>query len=186
VTKNELLEAGVNLVLNWCLLNQVTPPRLTIYDEGKPTFGTCAYYRNNIIYIWPNSCASVGRAGRQWSYPGYTVDRTPYGVLAHELGHHSDLQHGKKGGTLSHLWLEETKEKPISGYCPNPNEWYAEMFRLFLTNPDLLRILRPKTFERFLSKWPNTVEWRRWEIVLVDSERHLTAVRNKIKVLNKV
>ena len=182
--KKQLLSDGKSLIGKWCVAHLLPIPKIVTYD-GKPTFATCAYYRDNTIHIWPKACAAVGRAGQQWSYPGYTVDRTPYGVLAHETGHYSDKAHGTKGGTFSHIWIRETEEEAISGYCPNSNEWYAEMFRVFLTNPDLLKILRPKTFAKFFQRWPIHIETRGWEEVLAGSPRHIRAVRNKITALGR-
>jgi hypothetical protein len=39
-----------------------------------------------------------------------------------------------------------TREERVSSYCPNDAEWFAEIFRVFVTNPDLLCRLRPKTY----------------------------------------
>ncbi len=50
-------------------------------DEWR--FNVCAYYRANTTTICVKKCAGIGYAGQQWSYPGYTVDRTPYGVNSH-------------------------------------------------------------------------------------------------------
>jgi hypothetical protein len=72
----------------------------------------------------------------------------------------------------------ETKEAPISGYAPNVNEWFAEIFRLFVTNPDLLRLLRPKMYERLKDRF-KIVEDRPWDQI-VTMERQRNAARNKI------
>jgi hypothetical protein len=145
--KDQLLQAGIAHMDRWCVLNKVIPPEVLVYKEGPPEFGVCAYYRPYAIRIWVYSCASIGTSGRQWSFPGYTVDRTPYGVIAHELAHHLDGAEGAAGGHFGRVWAAKTREAPISGYAPNYNEWFAEMFRVYVTNPDLLRRLRPKTFE---------------------------------------
>lgn len=80
---------GRERVTAFCQANQIKPPRIVESDDPQ-NFAQCAYYRDGVIYIHVPSCAQIGRAGRQWSYPGYSVDRTPFGVLAHELGHHVD------------------------------------------------------------------------------------------------
>jgi hypothetical protein len=179
-TKQQLFELGLHHIRTWCELNSVTCPEVRQHD-GVPTFSTCAYYRNDVIDIWVNSCASVGLAGRSWSYPGYVVDRTPYGVLAHELGHHVDAQHGPRGGFRSHVW-RPLDGSPMTGYCPNDNEWFAEIFRLFVTNPDLFQRLRPRIQDLFFGDWPHRAEIRSWVAVLTDSARHIRAAENKIKV----
>ncbi len=179
MTKDELFEAGRLHMLRWCDLNAVTPPRIETHS-GKPDFGVCAYYRDSVIHIWIGSCAAPGLAGRAWSWHGYVVDRTPYGVLAHELGHHVEKAHGPHGGFRSHVWrpLDAT---PLTGYCPNDNEWFAEMFRLFVTNPDLFAILRPKVAGLFFGDWRARAESRRWQDVLAESPRHLNATINRIR-----
>jgi len=147
---------------------------------NRPDFGVCAYYRDNTIFIWPNACALIGVAGRSWSYPGYVVDRTPYGVLAHELGHHTEGAHGTQGGIVAKAWRHETGEAPLTGYCPNDNEWFAEIFRLFVTNPELLSLLRPKMYVLLNKRWPNHAEHRLWNQVLASAPRQIKAAQNKI------
>lgn len=38
----------------------------------------------------------------------------------------------------------------ITSYAPNAMEWFAEIFRLFVTNPDLLKLIRPKAYKAIL------------------------------------
>lgn len=183
-TKGELFNRGVEHVAKWCELNGVTPPSIELADRDTNhdprDFGTCAYYRDGVIVINVAACAAIGRAGPAWSYPGYIVDRTPYGVLAHELGHHVDNQHGPAGGVRSHLW-RPLDAAPLTGYCPNDNEWFAELFRLFVTNPDLFKRVRPKICDLFFNEWPHRAEPCDWGCVLGMSERHCRAAENKIR-----
>lgn len=179
MTKGQLLFDGEIRVVQWCKKNGISPPVVEVHSIGKCPFGVCAYYRDGKIDIWPGMCAAVGTAGRQWSYPGYVVDRTPFGVLAHELGHHVDGQHGAAGGNLSHEWRPIDPE-PLTGYCPNDNEWFAEIFRLFVTNPDLLASVRPRVFRLFDRQW-NSVESRDWRTVLYGADRQIHAAENKIR-----
>jgi hypothetical protein len=183
VTKDELFEVGLEHITNWCRANGVAPPRVETHT-GAPDFGVCAYYRDGVIHIWIKSCAALGRTGRIWSWPGYVVDRTPYGVLAHELGHHVDWQHGPRGGYRSHVW-RPLDAKPLTGYCPNDNEWFAELFRLFVTNPDLFAHVRPQLADLFFGEWHYKVELRPWRAVLAGSPRHVAAAENKIKAARK-
>lgn len=178
MTKQDLFWLGVERVNEWCAVNSVPAPQIRADWFGRCDFGTCAYYRSGVIDIWPNMCAAIGTSGRQWSYPGYCVDRTPFGVLAHELGHHVDHAHGAAGGTLSHLW-RSIDPMPLTSYCPNDNEWFAELFRLFVTNPDLLRVVRPKVWPLFDSSWAS-VEARSWSEVLSPAPRQLAAAHNRI------
>ena len=178
MTKAEMLSLGKQLIQAWCEANCIKPPYVLEHWKGKCDFGVCAYYRNGTIEIWPHMCAATGTAGRQWSYPGYVVDRTPFGVLAHELGHHVDGQHGAAGGILSHRW-RPIDPKPLTSYCPNDNEWFAELFRLFVTNPNLLRNVRPIAWQLFSRQWAS-VETRKWNDVLASAPRQLQAARNRI------
>ena len=75
--------------------------------------------------------------------------------------------------------------KALTGYCPNDNEWFAELFRLFVTNPDLFRHLRPKIADLFAAEWPWPAELRPWQEVLADSPRHINAAENKLLVAGK-
>jgi hypothetical protein len=177
--KDALLEQGKALIDRWCVVNKTIPPEVLVYRNQAPEFGVCAYYRSNVIHIWVDACAGLGKAGRQWSYPGYSTDRTPYGVLAHELAHHVDHAHGAAGGTHGRAWTIATGERPLTSYCPNNNEWFAEMFRLFVTNPDLLRRLRPKTHELMLTKW-KVAEERLWPEVLRGADRQIAVVLKRI------
>jgi len=178
VTKTELFNAGKARMTEWCVANAVPVP--TVLETEEPTdYDTCAFYRSNTIYIWVPACAAIGHAGMAWSYPGYVVDRTPYGVLLHELGHHVEKAHGARGGIVAASWLHQTGEKPITSYAPNPNEWFAEIFRLWVANPDLLRKIRPKVAALLDARW-KTVEPRSFEEVLAKVPRQLQAARNKI------
>lgn len=169
--RQQLFEKGSALVARWCDANGMSTPKI-IVSPNERCFGTCAYYRNGTIKIWVELCARPGTAGRQWSWPGYSVDRTPYGVLCHELGHHAD--HG-----LSYGIRREADEKPLTSYAPNDAEWFAEMFRLFVTNPTLLKGLRPRTFRELHKRWV-TVEHRSWRSVLKGAERQLAVTARRL------
>lgn len=210
MTKRQLFERGKVHVHSWCALNKVEEPEVVESDDPR-TFDTCAYYRDDVITICVNACAAEGHAGRMWSYPGYAVDRTPYGVLAHELGHHVDKAHGTRGGTHSkeifealcdpndvneakltvaaggdpdfyrtQLEVNAAHVAPISGYADNVLEWFAELFRLFVTNPDLLRVLRPNVYAKMKELWPAHAEERSWERVLAMAPRQMQAAQNKV------
>lgn len=155
--KHALLNAGITLVQGFCAINSLPIPETFPRRADQWRFDECAYYRNMRIEICVAKCASVGVAGRAWSFPGYTVDRTPYGVMAHELGHHVDRVVGLRKGAYWSEYSDDlraaTGEPKLTNYCPNSAEWFAELFRLFVTNPDLLRILRPKFYAALTEKF---------------------------------
>ncbi len=148
-----LYQIGVQVVTDFCVLNDLPIPNIKAVAKAEWSFGACAYYRKDRIRICLEHCAHpcVESSPRNWSWPGNVTDREPYGVLAHELGHHADWC---KGSNKDDYWSEygdtvatRSSEPPISSYHPNTAEWFAEMFRLFVTNPDLLRLIRPKTYK---------------------------------------
>jgi hypothetical protein len=181
-SKLELFLRGKIAVRKFVDVNNLIP--ITVVEESVyDRFGCCAYYRNDQITIDVKACAGIGKAGRAWSYPGYVTDRTPFGVMAHELDHHVDMAHGSKPGLISREMYHSTKEEAISGYSPNVNEWFAEIFRLFVTNPNLLLHIRPKMYQKLMDRYL-PIETRAWDEV-IDAERQRNAARNKIAQVQK-
>jgi len=187
VSKRDLFDRGVIRITKFCEANNLIVPevRVSTPDEWRIP-GHCAYYRPTYIAICLERCAHIGTGGASWSYPGYTVDREPYGVLAHEIGHHVDVVLGnvKNGNAYNSEFSKNIRkasgEEKLTNYCPNDGEWFAEMMRLFITNPDLLRLTRPITF-RELSKWLKPVETRPYDEVLIKAPaRTFEAVHKKI------
>lgn len=170
-TKLELLDGGMMLLKRFCFLNAIGEPAVEFY-HGRWDVSACAYYRAGKISIHTPSCASIGAGGQAWSYPGYFIDRTPYGVLQHELGHHVDLCAGQvKGAYFSEFsgqMRRDSGEEKLTNYCPNDAEWFAEMFRLFVTNSDLLKHIRPRTHALMVKRWKPAIE-RPWREVLINA-----------------
>lgn len=157
----EFFTLGSLRVRQFIGLNSTVMPTVTINSIPQTAWmfpRTCAYYRKDVINICLIKCRGVRNSmGRNWNWPGSTTDKTPYGVLAHELGHHADFHSGRPKGSYSSLSSTEVKEasgeKDLTSYCPNNGEWFAEMFRLFVTNPDLLAQLRPKTYDELTKRF---------------------------------
>jgi len=187
-TKEEQLQRGKELVQEFCEANGLETPKTFIKPKDQWSFPkTCAFYRADRIFICPELCSNIGTAGRAWSYPGYAIDRTPYGVMAHECGHHVDLHMLSIEGSAGPYWSDysmkmraATKEKPISGYCPNDAEWFAEIFRLFMTNSDLLQRIRPKTYALITERFKPIIDLH-WKTVLKDApDRTIEMAQRKI------
>lgn len=54
--------------------------------------GTGLYTHGHVFVNAPHSAAPVQKPMmRSWSWPGWKTDRTPVGVVAHEVGHHTAL-----------------------------------------------------------------------------------------------
>lgn len=164
------------LVEYWCTENGISLPLIKSFDistndpllSAYHGLSTCGFYRpslrgtedKNVICVMVDKCTLPGRG---YSWPAHVSDRTPYGVIAHELGHHADWYMGQPAGGIR----KEVKEPMLSSYGSGDHEWFAEMFRLFFTNPPLLKILRPKTYEALLYTFPVlTTRNTRWEAVL--------------------
>ena len=194
LTNVQMSQVGSKAVRLFCVQNKLEVPEIEIHPGGAWGVRMCGYYRRMRIAVNPSMCAPpVPRNPRQWSYPGYVVDRTTYGVLAHELGHHVDLmmgdQEGLAVGKYYSLWSRHLQarsgEDAITTYCPNHAEWLAEMFRLFFTNPDLLKQLRPKTYDLLIDSF-KPIETRCWEDVLWEApERVQKAAMEKIRKANR-
>lgn len=183
-TRQYLFRDGVDLIEEFCEANTLIVPEVRPTKPQRWRFSACAYYRPTYIAIAVERCATPGRAGRAWSWPGYVIDRTPYGVLAHELGHHIDYRFSKEKGSyygdFSRKLRVSTQEKNITSYCPNDAEWFAEIFRLFVTNSDLLRAYRPRTYSALRERL-TPVRDAPWEQVLKDApDRTIEQARKKI------
>lgn len=192
--KLELVERGRALVEDFCRLNGLPAPAM----PGPPPpalvrndWQVCGLYHAGTIYVDPKKCAAPGYGGPAWSWPGYVIDRTPFGVYAHELGHYVDDLRSPSPyrpnlgwvGAMSTRVHEEANEPGITGYCPNRAEWFAEIFRLFATNPDLLKELRPRAHAALTAKPDGLIplHWKTWREVLDGAPKRLfPAARKKI------
>lgn len=107
---------------------------------------TGLYGYGHIFVNVPVTALPVARPSmRSWSWPGYKVDRTAVGVVAHEAGHYVEHKLQELGRldpkTHGERWrqLIELTKKTVSGYEPVPSEAWAESMRLFILNPALLK-----------------------------------------------
>lgn len=181
-SKEELFVAGVKLTEKFCATNGIPIPQINRLCPTDRAYhlGTCAFYRPQTISIMVEKCAARGLGGASWSCPGYAVDRTPYGVLQHELGHHVDTI--KTGAVTTQDLMEklfskqiydQSKEAPLTKYLGTDTkvatffmEWFAENFRLYVTNPDLSLKLRPKFYTAVFSAGIYPIIEESWEEVL--------------------
>lgn len=186
MSKNEQFAAGVDRIMRFCNVNGLSVPSVCrmLPSNRYYNVGSCAFYRPALgIHIAVERCATAVGVGRAWSWPGYVIDRTPYGVLAHELGHHVDhlrSRPAKNPHDVESLFSWDIQnvsgEKPLTGYLGHyePNrpahatmEWFAENFRLFVTNPDLCQRLRPKFYQALITADIRPVGSEHWKTVLI-------------------
>lgn len=182
--KMQLYTASVELCTRWCLNSSVPTPRFVIdstikhageYDTRTGTVHT-SIARCQVPTVNP---------GHSWSFPGYKADRTTYGVPPHEVGHHVHA-HLLRSIDVANLDIRDWKqEAPVSGYEPDRKERIAEAIRLFITNPNLLKLGRPIRWETLTTTWGlRPLHNSPWQNVLgmFDAhERYYSAAENWIK-----
>lgn len=176
--KAELAVMGADRLVEFCEANRIPKPDVIVLPDRLWSLGgiACAYYRPTVIKMCLSQCGRPCSPpnSRNWTWPGSTIDREPYGVVAHELGHHVDLvkssaeSRGKYWGDFSKAVRKASGEKRLTNYCPDSSEWFAEMFRLFVTNADLLRRVRPKTYA-ILRSYFKPVSYPDWLVELGDN-----------------
>lgn len=121
---------------------------------------------------------------RRWTWPGYTADLTVLGVTAHELGHY--FNHVRGWRSVLRKWhtmaMSDLREAPVTGYAlKNPGEDLAEAFKVFVTDPSLLREVAPNRFKFLVEELGLVaIEERHWREILEDSPRHIRAVENRL------
>lgn len=193
-SRDELASLGEMRVSAFCKLNEIEVPAIVYRVASEWMFSVCAYYRKEDgIVICLDKCQSpCGESqSRNWTWPANVIDREPYGVMAHELGHHCDVIEGIRcnldvyrysSKVSTYIRQESGDENPLTGYCENDAEWFAEMFRLFVTNPKLLEILRPRTFRSLSRRW-NPMPSSSWQAELGENvpKRVMRSIENKIK-----
>lgn len=189
-SKEGLYNRAVSRLKLFCEINKkLKTPQVRLVAKQNWNWDACAYYRPTegiVGCIALMAKTATEPIVRNWNWPGNTTDRTPYGVIAHELGHHADwsssITRGGYTGNFSAEMRLASGEKPISSYCPNDGEWFAEMFRLFITNAALLKILRPRTYDLLVKRW-RKVGGDDWEKELGGNcpARIVENLRNKIR-----
>lgn len=194
---------GVRQCVRFCELNEIPLPVFITYEDALHSYERIAkkesgsalqflyrvlqskpnrigadtgLYKDGHIFVnLPVTAAPVQVPGnRRYSWPGYKVDRTAAGVVAHECGHHvwarlyTSLKQIKFGVVINQ-WvqlIQHSGKKKVSGYEPTPPEAFAETMRLFILNPDLLHRAIPARYY-----------WLIEELNLAPVEkRHYTAV----------
>lgn len=162
-TKKQLVEIGVEHVKRFMNLNRVPFPTFYLFPDSNP-YGYCGLcdFKRRAIKIHVPDVANVSfnpsPGGRQWSYPGYKIDRTGIGVVAHEAGHWVD--------SYFRIHKNFPKGERITGYEPNVYEAVAESMRLFILNPCLLYLIAPKRCEHILNCGVKPLVDDDWDTVL--------------------
>lgn len=180
--KFQMFDAGKILVAKLCtefklprINHYVIGDRLWMFDECSYYIPTAEHSRRifkrkfddgpaTFICIPKTKAVATNDDHSHSNWPGSFTDMTPYGVCLHELGHHVDyhlslrdgFKVGQYFGGFSTMVRHTAQEKSITGFSSSSADWFAEMFRVYATNPNLLRKLRPKTFEVLLKYFPTS------------------------------
>lgn len=144
-----------------------------VQDGPKIGSGVGYYFENHIFVNVTDSQLPVQNPGHmRWSFPCWKTDRTAIGILAHECGHHVDEMTGRPGRCED--WLQAMKGKRVTSYEPKPWEAFAETMRLFILNPDLLRLGISRRY-KFLINRLEPIEKRPWKEVLLNHPAYVAA-----------
>ena len=77
----------------------------------------------------------------------YVNDEWP-GAVVHEMGHYVNDTLGMFSSLAENRKLYETEAGKISSYAKeNDREYFAEVFRLYVTEPQLLRLISPSSYQ---------------------------------------
>ena len=152
------------------ILIDTPPPGAQKFSTGGTYYGH--WISPNRIFVNVAKATSPARVrGRVWSYPGYKIDRTCAGILAHEFGHHI-AGHTKMNANDWRKVVAETL--PVSGYEPTANEAWAESMRIFILNPDLLRQGRRLRYE-YITQYFGPLHNATWQEVLKNAPEFILA-----------
>lgn len=163
-SKEQLLYKGIELMESFCEHNGIKIPHVFINSGLGPSCYGVFYYKN-IIHLNMKLCKPpVKVPGYDWSFPGYIQDLTPYGILAHELGHYISDILGKKF-RKNFVNIKKIEENVTASDDRGLDEKMAEAARLFITNPDLLKRGRPHRYEIFKKHYDPIVN-NRWRTIL--------------------
>ena len=176
--KEELLKTANELIIDFCNLNNIKLPTITINNDIK-YYG---YYNNKKITLnLKKSSLPTKTPGYKWSFPGYKSDLTIIGILAHEFGHYVDYNIL----TPKDIFLFNDirrKEKNVTSYEPNVHESIAESVKLFITNPELLKYGRPLRYDFLKRKLTPLYDNYNWEDCFEYADKkYITAAKNWAK-----
>lgn len=176
-SRDRLARVGRDLSFEWLTLNRIPLPdriyldrdaanaaRRAVDPRSKPLLQPewLGVYQRTWSGGWSAVCVAVSDCPRRQQLkvsqsliqqaPGSFADFTPLGVFCHEVGHHVDYSLHLKSYSQQNGYKDVfDNEEEVSSIEHNVPESFAEAIRLFVTNPDLLRVGRPDRYE-YLTK----------------------------------
>ncbi len=177
LSKEELLEYGKSIISKFLQLNNINDVKKVMINNNIPVRGYYNHKEMKIVINMKKLRRCTKSPGFCWSYTGYKADITPSGVLLHEYAHFLD----DLCGNLSAGFKRKTKGERVSSYEPTDEEAFAESFRVFVLNPDLLKNICPKRYGILIKSFKPVIN-DPWEKVLEHShEKYKIAIKNLIK-----
>lgn len=159
--RGELFRLGVTLASCTLTLGGIPSPCFRTFGSDdydfRDSWGYFGFYRSGVVNVNLAKSRPVTRTpGFSWTFPGWKADLTALGIVAHEVGHYV---HSRVPALDLRSWRGEAN---VTSYEPNFSESFAEAVKLFLTNPDLLRVGRPVRYATLTSILtpPHHVPWR--------------------------
>lgn len=177
--RERLARVGRDLSFAWLTLNGLPLPDRVFFDRESANAARRELDPRSKHFIRPEWLGAHQRAeDNSWSWiavnvpqchrkqyhpadkngrpliqaPGSFEDFTPLGVMCHEVGHHVDyVLHPSSYSQRNGFEAVVDEEEDVSRIEHNVLESFAEAIRLFVTNPDLLRVGRPDRYE-YLTK----------------------------------
>jgi len=143
---------GLEICQAFLDLNHVPHPEFTIgHLEEMDAGGAWGLYipAEKKIITDVHQCVDAGSGNPDkdgWFFSCGRSDGTPMGVVAHETGHHVHFSKDISG-MIKDLDGVTNKEPRVTPYEPNVYEAIAEMMRIFILNPELLKEGRPKRWK---------------------------------------
>lgn len=190
--KARLLLRGLGTVIKVSEMNSIPAPlfRLNTKMRAAGLYSAIPTEGYWLIQINTKLCRVPIASSASYTWPRYTVDMTPYGVLCHEFGHHWHRTHPEYK-RITHVFRSIRRadiEPAVTDYAKtNTHEDIAESVRVFVLNPDLLRVLNPFRWAALKKFGLKPLETRPWAEILEEEgapERFAYAIRNKAKRFN--
>lgn len=173
LNKSQAVAKGIEISKAFLKLNNIELPE---YRTDEISWAeNCGYYdftwKTIVVHTPLVAHVIKAPAGMRWSYPGYRIDRTGIGVVCHETGHHVDnaLHNPSRRMPID-------RAERITNYEPNHWEVFAESIRLFILNPDLLKVVAPKRYKYLMSLGLKPIVKATWNEVLAHQPRLIDMV----------
>lgn len=174
----EMRQRSLEMIDEFCSVNKLSPPKVLLNQKAKMPKYMRGYCTHRSL-AFSDGVRPAVNPGYSWSFTGYRADMTCAGIAAHELGH---WFHIRRRGSLQKFSELAVGAKRVSSYEPNTSEAFAETMRLYVLNPDLLRLASPVRFEAMAAVGAVQLHDAPWRDVLANAgQKRVTAVEKWIQ-----